>query len=405
METGICIQSGYLKERTFVEVHLERKEIIIKMNYRRNFLKTGFAVSGSFFAIPLLSVANKTATNRPVPSGMNTAVMKRRTLGTGKHSLQVSAPGLGCMGMSYHRSFVPEKKYMIALIRKAYDAGVNFFVTAEAYGPYINEELVGEAIAPFRNDILVCSKFGFNIQDGKLAGLNSKPDHIRRVVEQSLKRLKTDRIDLLYQHRVDPRVPIEDVAGTVKDLIGEGKVLHFGLSEANSQTLRKAHAVLPLTALQSEYSLMTRQPEADVIKVCEELGIGFVPYSPLSRGYLSGLINEHTKYNAANDNRPSLPRYQPDAIKANWVMIDKLTAFGNQRGLTAAQVALAWLLAQKPWIVPIPGTTKPAHLQENLWSADFEFTQDELKQLTEEVSKIRIVGDRYTGVQAQQTNK
>ena len=220
-----------------------------------------------------------------------------------------------------------------------------------------------------------------------------------------MKRLKTDHIDLLYQHRVDPNVSMEDVAGTVKDLIKEGKVKHFGLSEANAQSIRKAHAVQPLTALQSEYSLMTRQPEQEVIKVCGELGIGFVPYSPLSRGFLSGLINVRTKYNPANDNRPTLPRYQPDAIKANWVMIDTLAEFGNPRGLTVAQVALAWLLAQKPWIVPIPGTTKLAHLQENLWSADFEFTPEELQKLTEAVSKIKIVGDRYTGVQAQQTNK
>ena len=224
-------------------------------------------------------------------------------------------------------------------------------------------------------------------------------------MEHSLKSLKTDYIDLLYQHRVDPAVPMEDVAGTVKELIQEGKVKHFGLSEAGTESIRKAHAVQPVTALQSEYSLMTRQPEQDVIKVCEELGIGFVPYSPISRGFLTGMINERTKYNPANDNRPTLPRYQPDAIKANWVMIDTLTEFGNQRGLTAAQVALAWLLAQKPFIVPIPGTTKLAHLQENLWSADFEVTPEELKTLTEALSKIKIVGDRYTGVQAQQTNK
>ena len=245
------------------------------------------------------------------------------------------------MGMSYHRSFVPDKKVSISLIRKAAELGVNLFDTAEAYGPYLNEELVGEALLPIRKDILICSKFGFNIQNGQLAGLNSKPEHIRKVVEQSLKRLKTDHIDLLYQHRVDPNVPIEDVAGTVKNLIKEGKVKHFGLSEAGAQSIRKAHAVQPLTALQSEYSLMTRQPELDVIKVCEELGIGFVPYSPLSRGFLSGMINERTKYNPANDNRPTLPRYQPDAIKANWLIIEKLTEFGNPRGLTAAQVALA----------------------------------------------------------------
>lgn len=294
---------------------------------------------------------------------------------------------------------------MIGLIRKAVEMGVTLFDTAEVYGPFINEELVGEALAPLRKDILICSKFGFNIQNGQMAGLNSKPDHIRSVVEQSLKRLRTDHIDLLYQHRVDPNVPIEDVAGTVKDLIKEGKVRNFGLSEANAQTIRKAHAVQALTAIQSEYSLMWRNPEQEILKVCEELGIGFVPYSPLCRGFLSGFINERTKYNPANDNRPTLPRYQPDAIKANWVMIDLLTEFGNQRGLTAAQVSLAWLLAQKPWIVPIPGTTKLAHLQENLLSADFEFSDEELKKITAAVANIKIAGDRYTGQSAEQINK
>ena len=372
---------------------------------RRNFLKAGGTLGGSLLAAPILNLSASPEKRMTRNAATNYSAIKRRTIGTGNHSMQVSALGLGCMGMSYHRSFVPEKKYMIALIRKAYEMGVNFFDTAEAYGPHTNEVLVGEAIAPFRNEIQLCSKFGFNIANGQLAGLNSKPDHIKNVVEQSLKRLKTDHIDLLYQHRVDPNVPIEDVAGTVKDLIKEGKVKHFGLSEANAQTIRNAHVVQPLTALQSEYSLMTREPEKDVIKVCEELGLGFVPYSPLSRGFLSGLINERTKYNPANDNRPGLPRYQPDAIKANWIMVETLADFGNQRGLTAAQVALAWLLAQKPWIVPIPGTTKMAHLQENMWSADYEFTPEELKKLTEDLSKIKIVGDRYTGVQAQQTNK
>jgi len=328
-----------------------------------------------------------------------------RTLGTGPHGLRVSALGLGCMGMSYHRSFIPERKVSIALIRKAVDMGVTLFDTAEAYGPRTNEGVVGEALQPVRKDVVLCSKFGFNIQNGQLAGLNSKPAHIRSVVDESLVRLKTDYIDLLYQHRVDPTVPIEDVAGTVKELIAAGKVRHFGLSEANAQTIRKAHAVQPLTALQSEYSLMTRQPENDVIPVCEELGIGFVPYSPLGRAFLSGFLNQNTKYDASNDNRPTLPRYQPDAVKANWVMIDTLSAFGNPRGLTPAQVALAWLLARKPWIVPIPGTTKLAHLQENLWSADFTFTADELRELTEAVSKITIVGERYTGVQAEQTKR
>jgi len=313
--------------------------------------------------------------------------------------------GLGCMGMSYHRSFIPERRVSVALIRKAVDMGVTFFDTAEAYGPYTNEALVGEALASVRKDVLVCSKFGFNIEDGRLAGLNSKPAHIRSVVEQSLARLKTDYIDLLYQHRVDPNVPMEDVAGTVKELIAEGKVRHFGLSEAGAESIRKAHAVQPVTALQSEYSLMTRQPESEVFELCEELGIGFVPYSPLSRAFLTGFLNQNTKYDATNDNRPSLPRYQPDAVKSNWVMIDTLSEFGNPRGLTPAQVALAWLLAQKPWIVPIPGTTKLAHLQENLSSANFEFSAGELREFTEAVSRITIVGERYTGTQAQQANR
>lgn len=372
--------------------------------HRRTFLKAGALAGASLLSSPLLSSAGIAEKGTDLTAN-EAAVARQRTLGSGKNSLKVSALGLGCMGMSYHRSFVPDKKVSIALLRKAAEMGLNFFDTAEAYGPYLNEELVGEALAPIRKNILICSKFGFNIQNGRLAGLNSKPAHIRQVVEQSLKRLKTDYIDLLYQHRVDPNVPMEDVAGTVKDLIREGKVKHFGLSEANAQSIRKAHAVQPVTALQSEYSLMTRQPEQEVIKVCEELGIGFVPYSPLSRGFLSGLINERTKYNPANDNRPGLPRYQPDAIKANWVMIDTLAAFGNPRGLTVAQVALAWLLAQKPWIVPIPGTTKLAHFQENMGAADFQFTPEELKNLTQAVSKIKIVGDRYTGVQAEQTNK
>ena len=378
----------------------------MKHQDRRSFLKGGATLGTSLLATSAFSFAmpaRKTTSANKLKG--HPAKIKHRTLGSGKHSLDVSALGLGCMGMSYHRSFIPDKKVSIDVIRKAYDSGVNFFDTAEAYGPLKNEELVGEAIAPFRKDIILCTKFGFNIQNGQLAGLNSNTAHIREVVEQSLKRLKTDYIDLLYQHRVDPNVPIEDVAGTVKDLIGEGKVKHFGLSEAGAPSIRKAHVVQPVTAVQSEYSLMTRGPEQEVLKTCEELGIGFVPYSPISRGFLSGMINERTKYNPANDNRPTLPRYQPDAIKANWVMIDTLYEFGNPRGLTPAQVALAWLLAQKPWIVPIPGTTKPAHLRENLGAADFEFTTEELKNFMGTVSKIKIVGDRYTGVQAQQTNK
>ena len=376
----------------------------MKQQDRRSFLKAGTSLGVSLLATSAFTnnVTEKKSISEAGIEGY-TSEIKHRTLGSGKHSLKVSALGLGCMGMSYHRSFVPDKKVMIDLIRKAPDLGVTFFDTAEAYGPLENEELVGEAIQPFRKKIILATKFGF-VEGKPSLGLDSRPQTIRKVVDHSLKSLRTDYIDLLYQHRVDPKVAMEDVAGTVKDLIKKGKVKHFGLSEANSASIRKAHAVQPLTALQSEYSLMTRQPEKDVIKVCEELGIGFVPYSPLSRGYLSGFINERTKYNPANDNRPTLPRYQPDAIKANWAMIDVLTEFGNHRGLTAAQVALAWLLAQKPWIVPIPGTTKLAHLQENLWAADFEFTPEELKTITEALSKIKIVGDRYTGQSAQQVN-
>lgn len=363
----------------------------MQTNNRRNFLKAGSLMGASLLTAPLLSNAidyNKETANK-------TAKPKQRILGTGKHSLKINhGQGLGCMGMSWHRSFIPNRKPMIALIRKAYDMNVNFFDTAEAYGPWRNEELVGEAIQPFRKEIILCSKFGFNIQDGKLAGLNSKPAHIKEVVEQSLKRLKTDYIDLLYQHRVDPNVPIEDVAGTVKDLIKEGKVLNFGLSEADPANIRKAHAVQQLTALQTEYSLISRDPEGEILNSCEELGIGFVPYSPIARALLSGYINPLTKYVADNDNRDTLPRYTPEAVTANWPLIEAIADFGNQRGLTAVQVSLAWLLAQKPWIVPIPGTTKQAHLQENLWSSDYEFTSEELKTFTDKIAGIKITGAR-----------
>ncbi|QNL48752.1 aldo/keto reductase [Olivibacter sp. SDN3] len=373
----------------------------MKNNRRRNFLKAAALAGGAFLISPAMGCTRPTGKDEKDPDA---TVIKYRTLGSGNNALQVSALGLGCMGMSYHRSFIPDKKPMIALLRRAYELGMNLYDTAEAYGPLVNEELVGEAVAPFRKDIIIATKFGF--KNGKPSeGLDSRPDRIKAVVEHSLKSLRTDYIDLLYQHRVDPNVPMEDVAGTVKDLIKEGKVKHFGLSEAAAENIRKAHAVTPVTALQSEYSLFTRQPEHDVIKVCEELGIGFVPYSPLSRGMITGYLNERTKYNAANDNRPSLPRYQPEYVIANWGLIDTLKEFGDQRGLTVAQVALAWLLAQKPFIVPIPGTTKLAHLQENIWAADIEFSGEELQKLTTELNKIKIVGERYTGTAAQQTAK
>lgn len=363
---------------------------------RRNFLKSGVIFGGSALTSTIDASSLENTLN---------ASVKHRTLGTGKFSMEVSALGLGCMGMTYHRSFKPDRKVAIALIRKAAEAGIKLFDTAEVYGPFNNEELVGEALAPIRKDVLISTKFGFNIQNGQMAGLNSKPAHIREVVEQSLKRLRTDHIDLLYQHRVDPNVPIEDVAGTVKELIKEGKVLRFGLSEANAQTIRKAHAVQPLTAVQSEYSLMWKAPEEGILSTCEELGVGFVPYSPLCRGFITGFINEHTKFDPNNDNRTTMPRFKPDAISANWVLIETLADFGNARGLTVAQVALAWLLAQKPWIVPIPGTTKLAHLQENMLAIEYQFNATELKELTEKVSTLNIVGVRYTGTSAEQINR
>lgn len=365
---------------------------------RRGFLITGGALASSFAATGNSGYAQAGV-------GQSDQGVATRMLGTGQQSLKVSALGLGCMGMNFHRSFVPERSAMIRLIRDAVEAGVTLFDTAEVYGPYVNEVLVGEALSPIRKKILICTKFGFNIQNGEMAGLNSRPEHIRKVVEESLRRLRTDHIDLLYQHRVDPQVPIEEVAGTVKDLIGQGKVRRFGLSEAGVETIRKAHRVQPLTAVQSEYSLMWREPESSVLKVCEELGIGFVPYSPLCRGYLAGFINERTKFNPKNDNRATLPRYQPEAIKTNWAMIDLLTEIGNQRGFTAAQVALAWLQAQRPWIVPIPGTTKLAHLRENLMSSQVQFSKAELERFTRAASEIKIIGDRYTGQSAQQVNK
>jgi aryl-alcohol dehydrogenase-like predicted oxidoreductase len=364
---------------------------------RRSFLKIGTTLGASLLATTAFSFTSSAKeAAQDNEARKHSANVKYRTLGSGKHSLKVSSLGLGCMGMSWNRSFIPDRKNSIAVIRNAYEMGVNFFDTAEAYGPFANEKLVGEAIAPFRKNITLCSKFGFDIQNNKLTGgFNSNPKHIRQVVEQSLMRLKTDVIDLLYQHRIDPNVPMEDVAGTVKDLIQEGKVRNFGLSEADVQSIRQAHSVQPVTAIQTEFSLMSREALTGIFPVCEELGIGFVPYSPLCRAYLTGYLNERTKFIPANDNRPSLPRYTPEAIEANWSIIDLLIDFGNQRGLTPAQVSLAWLLAQKPWVVPIPGTTKLAHLQENLWSADYEFSAEELKKLTEDVSKIKIVGDRY----------
>jgi len=317
--------------------------------------------------------------------------MKKRKLG--KYGPEVSALGLGCMGMSFSYGPPPDKKEMISLIRTAFERGVTFFDTAEVYGPYTNEELVGEALAPFRDKVVIATKFGFDTTG--ISALNSRPEHIKLVAEASLKRLKTDVIDLFYQHRVDPNVPIEEVAGTVKDLIKEGKVKHFGLSEAGERVIRRAHAVQPVTALQSEYSLWWREPEAEILPALEELGIGFVPYSPLGKGFLTGKINENTSWDKT-DFRNTVPRLSPENRKANQVFVDFITAIAKRKNATPAQIALAWLLAQKPWIVPIPGTTKLTRLEENIGATATELTSDDLLEINTALSKIRVQGDRYS---------
>jgi aryl-alcohol dehydrogenase-like predicted oxidoreductase len=320
--------------------------------------------------------------------------MQKRKLGNS--SLEVSALGLGCMGMSFGFGPPADKQEMIALIRKAVELGITFFDTAEVYGAYANEELVGEALAPLRDRVVIATKFGFKIDPstGKQAGLDSRPAHIKEVAEASLKRLRTGVIDLFYQHRVDPNVPIEDVAGAVKELIQEGKVKHFGLSEAGVKTIRRAHAVQPVAALQSEYSLWFREPEAEVIPALEELGVGFVPFSPLGKGFLTGKINEDTKFEK-NDFRNIVPRFSPENRKANQTVVDLLGRFAHQKKATPAQVALAWLLAQKPWIVPIPGTTKLHRLEENIGAVNVQLSPDELLDLETAASKIAVQGARY----------
>jgi aryl-alcohol dehydrogenase-like predicted oxidoreductase len=327
--------------------------------------------------------------------------MQKRKLG--KSNLEVSALGLGCMGMSFSYGEPKDKQEMISLMRSAVDRGITFFDTAEVYGPFTNEELVGEALSPLRDRVVIATKFGFDLGGSDCPGndnrpgpapVNSRPERIKQAVEGSLKRLKVDTIDLLYQHRVDPNVPIEDVAGTVKELIQAGKVKHFGLSEAGAKTIRRAHAVQPVTALQSEYSLWWRTPEAEVLPTLEELGIGLVPYSPLGRGFLTGKIDENTKF-ASSDFRSKLPRYQPEALKANQAVVDLLGTIGKQKAATPAQIALAWLLAQKPWIVPIPGTTKLSRLDENIGSLAVKLTADDLREIDAAASKITVEGDRY----------
>ncbi len=321
--------------------------------------------------------------------------MEKRKLGNGR--LEVSAVGLGCMGMSFSYGLPRDRQEMIALIRTAVERGVTFFDTAEVYGPLTNEELVGEALAPYRGQVVVATKFGFELDpDGgsQWVGLNSRPEHIKQVAEGSLERLKVDAIDLFYQHRVDPDVPIEDVAGAVKELIQEGKVRHFGLSEAGVQTIRRAHAVQPVAAVQSEYSLWWRRPEAELLPTLEELGIGFVPYSPLGKGFLTGKMNESTTFDSS-DFRSRLPRFTPDALKANQALVDLLADVAERKGATPAQIALAWLLAQEPWMVPIPGTTKLERLEENIGATAVELTADDLLEIESAAAEIEVQGARY----------
>ena len=319
--------------------------------------------------------------------------MQKRKLG----NLEVSALGLGCMGMSASYGRIPDKQEMISLLRSAFERGITFFDTAEVYGPFTNEELVGEALSPVRNKVVIATKFGFKLDPSgqrTWLGVDSRPEHIKEVADASLKRLKTDYIDLFYQHRVDPDVPIEDVAGAVKELIDEGKVRHFGLSEPGVETIRRAHAVQPVTAIQNEYSLWTRTPEAEVLPLLEELGIGFVPYSPLGRGFLTGKIDESTTFESS-DFRNILPRFSAEARKANQTLVDLLKSIGERKKATPAQIALAWLLAQRPWIVPIPGTTKLNRLEENIGAVEVELTADDLREIDSAASKIAVEGARY----------
>ena len=327
--------------------------------------------------------------------------MNKRKLGQG---LEVSEIGLGCMGMSFGYGEVHDLKPMTELMHKAIDLGITFFDTAEIYGPYINEELVGQALKPFKNRVIIATKFGFDIQDGKSIGLNSRPDQIRKVAEASLKRLQVDAIDLFYQHRVDPQVPIEDVAGTVKDLIQEGKVKHFGLSEVGVEMIRRAHAVQPVTALQSEYSLFWREPEQQILPVLEELGIGFVPFSPLGKGFLTGKIDTSTSF-SQNDFRSTVPRFSEGNLKKNLSLVEVVKQFALEKNCEPSQIALAWVLAQKPWIVPIPGTTKINRLQENAGAVNVSLSPEDLQKIDKVLSKIEIAGERYAPASQKMINR
>lgn len=369
---------------------------------RRRFLTAG-ATLGAATALPLaMPLAPAHAQKRrPAVAGTDAldvpVVTDKRTLGSGRFAMEVSSMGFGVMGMNHDRGPHPDRQAMVRLLHQVAERGVTLFDTAEVYGPFSNEEIAGDALQQLRGKVSITTKFGFRFADGKqVAGeLDSRPVNIRRVAESSLKRMRVEAIDLFYQHRVDPAVPIEDVAGTVGDLIREGKVKRFGLSEAGPETIRRAHAVQPVTALQSEYHLMWREPERTVLPVLEELGIGFVPYSPMNRGFLTGAINEYTRFDGGNDNRVGLPRFQSAAIRANTAIVEVLNIFGRTRGLTPAQVSLAWIMAKKPWMVPIPGTTKLAHLDENLRAASVKFTTEEMREIEDGVGRIETVGDRY----------
>lgn len=369
---------------------------------RRGFIKSAmFAGAATLLGGGTLRGVASNSNGGP---GLASLMPKRRTLGSGKTALEVSEIGFGCMGMTYNRSAHPGKEECIALIRNAAERGVTLFDTAIIYGPLNNEELAGEALAPFRGKVALTTKFGHEVVDGKGTGRqDSRPETIKRYCDESLKRLKLDCIELFYQHRFDPEVPIEEVADAIGDLIRAGKIKRWGLCEVSPETIRKAHARQPLAAVQSEYHLMWREVEKNgVLDTCRELGIGFVPYSPINRGFLGGCINEHTKFDTNNDNRQTLPRFSPEAIRANMRIVEALSAFGRTRGMTSAQVALAWLLSKSPSIVPIPGTTKISHLEENLRAADFNCTPEEWSELENTVAAIPVVGDRYNAEQQKQ---
>ncbi len=364
---------------------------------RRNFIKTISILGVALMAQPVLNKANAGIFKK------DKLITKYRTLGTGNAAMTVTALGFGCMGMSYNRGPAKDEKEMIKLLHKAVDYGITLFDTAEIYGPHTNENLVGKALHKYK-DIAVTTKFGHKIVNGKYyhGELDSSPKQIRKVCDESLKRLRRDVIDMFYQHRFDPKVPIEDVAGTVKELINEGKVKHFGMCEVSPEIIRKAHSVQPITAIQSEYHIMWQEPEKNIFPTLEELGIGFVPYSPLNRGYLTGALTENSKFDASNDNRATLPRFTSEAMKENYIIVETLREFGKSKGATPAQVALCWLLHKKPYIVPIPGTTVDDHLRENLAALNYEWTDMEWQELDDKISKIKIAGDRYNAEQQKQ---